>query len=114
MVHKLPYLSRLSIVVQRDTSLPTPSLPNLTGLGLECDHGRDWLQGFRGATFGRLASATPLPEYESIGDLLEAFWTVALTTSMMAFRELSANTLVMSEPCTTLSAPLVLLGEFPN
>ena len=45
--------------------------------------GRDWLQGFRGATFGRLKMITSHPVGSAqIGDFLEEFQTVALSTSL--------------------------------
>ena len=83
VIFKLPHLRVLSVVIERDT-LPTVVLPGLTGIHIEYDHDHDWLQGFRGATLGKLASATFFSESKSIGDFLKAFESVALTTSIPA------------------------------
>jgi len=82
MVYNLPDLRELSIVIERDTSLPSVALPNLVDLVIKYDHGSDWVQGFRGATFGKLASVIVLTDSNSIGDFLEAFESVALSTSI--------------------------------
>jgi hypothetical protein len=83
VLYKLPTLCELSVVVEGSTSLPTLVLPNLTSMDVEYDYGRDWLQGFCGATLGRLGSFTICATSKSaqIGDFLEEFRTVALTTS---------------------------------
>jgi len=81
MVYKLPNLCELMVVIDGPTLLPTLVLPNLTEIDVEYDRDCGWLQGFRGATFGKLASVTIRSESSSIGDFLEAFKSVALTTS---------------------------------
>ena len=84
VVYRLPDLWGLSVVIEGGTSLPTVILPNLVELDIECDHDFHWLQGFRGAIFGKLASVTFFSDSKPIGDPLEAFVTVALTTSISA------------------------------
>lgn len=78
----LPNLCELLVVIDGPTLLPTFVLPNLTEIEVEYGHNHGWLQGFRGATFGKLASVTFRSESSSIDDLLEAFKRVALTTSI--------------------------------
>jgi len=56
VVFKLPGLRELRVRIDRPGSLPTLVLPNLTEIGLVYDHDHGWLQGFRGATLGKLAS----------------------------------------------------------
>ena len=82
VIFKLPNLYMLSAVIERDTSLPLVVLLNLINLTINEDHDYDWLQGFRGATLGKLAYVTFNSESESIGDILEAFESIALTTSI--------------------------------
>ena len=84
VVFKHPNLCVLSVDIEGGTSLPPLELPNLTDLTIKYYHGHDWLQGFRGATLGKLASVTFNPGAQSIGDFLEAFKVVALTTSIPA------------------------------
>ena len=84
VIFNLPDLRELSVVIERDTSLPLVALPNLTNLIIEYDHDSDWLQGFHGATLGKLVSVDFCPESALIGNFLEAFETVALTTSIPA------------------------------
>jgi hypothetical protein len=83
VVCKLPNLCELSVVVEGSTSLPTMVLPNLTKIHVKYDHNRNWLQGFRGATFGKLNSVTFDAQSPSarIGDFLEEFQSATLTTS---------------------------------
>ena len=81
VIYKLPELGGLWMIIEGSTPLPTVVLPNLTELDVEYDHESDWLQGFHGATLGKLASVTFRPGVESIYDFLEAFERVALTTS---------------------------------
>ena len=80
-IFKLSDLRELSMVIEKDTPLPLVVLPNLTDLVIKYDYDHDWLQGFRRATLGKLASVTFFAESESIGDFLKAFENVALTTS---------------------------------
>jgi len=76
-------LRRLWAVIEGATSLPTLVLPNLTELDIEyTGHDHGWLQGFRGATFGRLASIGVHPKHKPIGDFLKAFESAALTASI--------------------------------
>ena len=81
VLYKLPELRGLWVIIEGPTSLPTVMLPNLVKLDVEYDHDSDWLQGFRGATLGKLASVTFRPGYQSNENFLEAFESVALTTS---------------------------------
>jgi len=82
VIFKLPDLCELSVVIERDTSLPSAVLPNLTNLMITYDHGCDWLRMFQGATLGKLESVTFNPRSEQIGDFLGAFERVALTASI--------------------------------
>ena len=82
IIYKLPNLHELSVVIEGPTSLPTMVLPNLTEIVIKFDHDRNWLQGFRGATLGKLESTIFHSESEPIGDFLEAFESVACTTSI--------------------------------
>ena len=82
VIFNLPDLRELSVVIKRDTSLPLVALPNLTNLIIEYDHDSDWLQGFHRATLGKLVSVDFRPKSALIGNFLEAFETVALTTSI--------------------------------
>ena len=84
VVYKLPRLRALWSIIEGPISLPTLTLPNLVKLVVEYDHDHDWLQGFRGATFGELVSVSFLSESKSIGDFLGAFESAALTTSIPA------------------------------
>ena len=81
-VYTLPALRNLSAVIKKGNSLPTVVLPNLTELDVEYDHDHGWLQGFRGATLGKLASVTFRPEHKPMDNFLDAFEKVALTTSI--------------------------------
>ena len=81
VVYRLPRLYGLWAVIQGPTSLPTVALPNLTQIDVEYDDDPTWLQGFRGATLGKLESAAFRTESDDIGDFLGAFESVALTTS---------------------------------
>ena len=84
VIYRLPDLCELSTVVDRSASLPTMVLPNPTEMDLEFNHERDWLQGFRGASLGKLVLVSFFSDSSSIGDFLEAFESVALTTSIPA------------------------------
>jgi hypothetical protein len=83
VVYKLPSLCGLEVVVERSTSLPTMELPNLTEIEVEYNHNCDWLEGFRGATLGKLDSVSFRAKSESaqISDFLEAFESIGLATS---------------------------------
>lgn len=83
VVHKLPDLGWLTVVTEKGTSLPSPMLPSLTGLTIiQRDHGRDWLEMFYGATFGKLESINVVSEYEQIGNFLGEFERAALAVSV--------------------------------
>jgi len=82
VVYNLPNLHNPETVIKKDSRLSAVVLPNLTTLEIEYDHDHGLLQGFRGATLGKLAPVTFRPERESIGDFLEAFERVALTASV--------------------------------
>ena len=82
MIHKLPDLRGLSVVTERDTLLPTLTLPDLTNLIIKYDNESDWLQMFRRATFGKLEAVTFHWRSEQIGSFLKAFKRVALATSV--------------------------------
>ena len=82
VIFKLPNLCELLLDIEGDTSLPSVVLPNLTDLTIRYDHDHGWLQGFRGATLGKLDSISFSSESESVGDFFEAFKQVALTTSI--------------------------------
>jgi len=81
VVYKLPNLRVLSVVIEENTLLLPPVLPNLTDLNIDYDHDSDWLKGFRGATLGKLKAASFYSGSEQIGDFLEEFERVALATS---------------------------------
>ena len=81
VVYKLPDLRLLSVVVDEDSSLPSVALPNLTSLIITYDHGNDWLQVFRGATFEKLQAVTFISNSEQIEGFLEAFERAALAAS---------------------------------
>ena len=82
MIFKLPNLRDLWVVIEEDISLPSVALPNLTNITIKYRHDRNCLQLFRGATFGKLTSATFHSESESIDDFLEALESLALTISI--------------------------------
>ena len=75
-------LRTLQIIIDRPTMLPTLVLPNLTNLQIEYHHGLDWLQGFNGASLGKLTELSFPSVSDSIGNFLGASETVALTTSI--------------------------------
>jgi len=82
VIYKLPNLHSLSMVIERETSLPSASLPNLTGLGIICDDEDDWPRVFHGTTFGKLKSVIFIPQSKQIGDFLGAFERAALSSSV--------------------------------
>ena len=81
VIHKLPNLYALSVIIEKNTSLPSAVLPNLTNLVIKYDHDGDWLGMFRGATLERLESVAIHSGSKQIGDFLEAFERVALAAS---------------------------------
>ena len=82
VIYRLPVLRELWTVIVGPTLLPTMMLQNLTDIDVDYNHNHDWLQGFREASLGKLASITIHSQSESIGDFLGAFESVALTTSI--------------------------------
>ena len=82
VVCKLPNLRNLSVVIERETSLPPASLPNLTNLEITCDNEGGWPRLFHGATFRKLDSVTFHLISNKIGDFLGAFERVALSSSV--------------------------------
>ena len=82
IIYKLPNLRGLSIVIEKDTSLPPLAFPNLTDLVIKFDHDSDGLQVFRGATLGKLETVTFHFGSGQIGDFLETFERVALAASI--------------------------------
>ena len=82
VIYKLPDLRELSVVIERDTLLPSAVLPNLIDLEITYDHDGDCLRMFRGATLDNLEIVTFYPGSEQIGDFLEAFQRVTLATSV--------------------------------
>ena len=82
-MYTLPNLRHLVTVVKGPTPLPPVALPDLEAICVEWDSGRDWLQGLRGATIGKLEAAIFIPMSGSaqIGGFLEEFQSVALSTS---------------------------------
>ena len=82
VISNLPNLRDLSVVIEKDTSLPSAVLPNLINLKLKDDHDSDVLRMFHGATFGKLETITFESKSERVGNFLEAFERVALTASV--------------------------------
>jgi len=82
VILKLSTLCSLSVVIDRETSLSSMSLPNLTEVEITSDEG-DWPRLFHGATLGRLdfVAFSFSPQSKEIGDFLQAFERVALTSS---------------------------------
>ena len=83
ILYKLPKLRELQTTIQGPTLLPRVALPDLEAIWVQWDSSCDWLQGFRGATVGRLQTIILRPTSESaqIGNFLEEFQSVALATS---------------------------------
>ena len=82
MIYKLPNLRDLSIIIERGVSLPSASLPNLTRLTIICYNEGDWPRLFDKAMFGKLETVIFHPRSEHIGDFLEAFERVGLSSSV--------------------------------
>ena len=80
VAYALPDLCTLSVVIERNTSLPSVVLPNLTDLTIAYDHDGDWLRVFRGAVFGPLVAVAFVST--QLGNVLEEFETVALAASI--------------------------------
>ena len=84
VICELPDLHELWLTIDRSGSLPTLALPNLTAIRVTYGHDHGWLQGFRRATLGKLTSVAFYSDYDPTDDFLEAFESVALTTSIPA------------------------------
>jgi len=84
VIYKLPSLCDLSVVIERGTSLPSASLPNLTKLTITCDNEGDWPQLFHGAALGKLKSVIFYLRSKQIGDFLGAFKRAALSSSVQS------------------------------
>ena len=82
VLYRLPNLCGLSVVIERETSLPSASLPNLTELTITCDDEDDWPRLFHGATLKKLKSVSFYPDSELIGDFLGTFEMAALSSSI--------------------------------
>jgi len=82
VLYELPNLCGLEVVIERETPLPSASLPNLTRLIITCNNEDNWPQVFHGATFGKLESIMFFLQSEQIGDFLGAFERVALSSSV--------------------------------
>ena len=82
VLYELPNLRSLSVVIGRETALPSAPLPNLINLQITCDNEDGWPRLFHGAKFGKLKSVAFYPKSEEIGDFLEAFERVALSSSI--------------------------------
>jgi len=79
-VFQLPKLSHLWVVIQGHTPLPPVALPHLITIDLEYDDHFCWLQGFRGTMVEKLEVIYFISQSERIGDFLEEYKNVALTT----------------------------------
>jgi len=84
VVFQLPNLINLWAVIRGPTLLPSVALPNLVSIDLEYDDRLDWLQGFRGGMLERLETVYFTSISQQIGDFLQEFKSVALTTSIPA------------------------------
>ena len=82
VLYELPNLCHLSVAIERETPLPSASLPNLTMLEITCDDEDGWPQLFHGATFGKLEYVDFYLTSEQIGDFLGAFKEAALSSSI--------------------------------
>ena len=81
-IYKSQNLRGLSVVIEKGTSIPSASLPNLTCLQIECNDASDVPQLLHRATFGKLDSVRFRLESRPIGDFLEAFKVAALSSSI--------------------------------
>ena len=81
-ISKSQNLRNLSVVIEKGTSIPSASLPNLTYLKIECEDGSGGLQLLRGATFGKLESVNFYFRSKPVGGFLEAFKDAALSSTI--------------------------------
>ena len=86
VIYNLPDLRKLSVVIEMDTSLPSPVLPNLADLAIDFDHDGAWLQLFHGAVLGKVEAITFKSGFERVGGFLEAFEDAALAASIQDTR----------------------------
>lgn len=92
VLYKLPELRELWAVIRGPATLPPATLPNLTGIRVEYNHGEDWSQIFRGGTTGKLQTVTFMPsESAQIGNFLEEFesTTMSAQDTLSVFRLLT-------------------------
>ena len=82
VLYKLPNLRFIDVVIERETRLPSASLPNLTRLATTCENEDGWPQLFHGATLGRLECVDFYLLSEQVGGCLEAFKEAALSSSI--------------------------------
>ena len=82
VLYELPELRSLEVVIERETRLPSASLPNLTELVITCDNEDGWPQLFHGATLGKLEHVDFYLQSGQIGDFLGAFERAALSSSL--------------------------------
>jgi len=82
VLYKLPNLCGLSVFIERETPLPSASLPNLTDLTITCDNEDNWPRLFHGAILGKLEDVNFYLQSERIGDFLGAFERAALSSSV--------------------------------
>ena len=110
-LHTLPDLRRLWAVIQGPMLLSPVVLPNLRQIFVEWDSGRDWLQGFRGATFGKLERITFQPPSGSAqtDGFLEDFQRVALATSLQ--NTLSEFSVWTSQPWNPNYSSLLIFNQ---
>jgi len=80
VLYELPNLRHLSVAIERETPLPSASLPNLAFLTIHCNNEDGWPRLFHGATFGRLKYIIFYLQSEQIGDFLGAFERAALSS----------------------------------
>lgn len=83
---KLPKLRFLRMIIEGPAHLPQVALPDLERATIKWHSGRDWLEGFRGATVGKLKSIFLYPMLESapLDGFLEEFQDIALSTSIQS------------------------------
>jgi len=81
VLYRLPNLRHLSVVTERETRLPSASLPGLTDLTIRCEDEDDWPRLFYGATLGKLEHVNFHLQSEQVGDFLGAFERAALSLS---------------------------------
>jgi len=113
-LYKLPELRGLWATIKGPTSLPRVTLPNLEVVFIQWDSGCDWLQGFRGATIGKLKTIIlhSLSGPTQIGKFLEEFQSTASTTS--AQNTLSKFTLYTPQSWTPNYTSLLGFRQMTN